>query len=78
MHNIEIGIDGIVHRCYRARPPNGHGMIERWIVAGVGSVTIARDSGAILDFAAVIADGGTLLARIAPIIHQRAPLPSAA
>ena len=64
---IEIAIDGTLYRCYRAR---GGDALERYIVAGVGSVAIAADTGAIVELAPVINEGERLLTKLATLIQR--------
>jgi len=70
-NTIEILVDGTLYRCYAARRTNDDEGVERYIVAGVGSITIARDTGAIVTMVAVIPDGVNVLAELAPILHAR-------
>ncbi len=67
-NTIEIVFERALYRCYRVQTSKDD--VDRYIVAGVGSVSIARATGAVVDLAPVIQDGARLLTKLAPIIHR--------
>ncbi len=71
MNVLEIVIESSLYRCYptvrEANAPE-----EKYIVAGVGSITLARETGAIVTVAPVFTSGGPTLKKLAPLIHQAA------
>ena len=68
---IEIILSSVLYRCYRAMKHGEDGATECFVVAGIGSVTIAKDSGAVVSVAPVIRGSARLLERLAPHIHAR-------
>ncbi len=76
MNAVEFFVEGALYRCYRtSRLSTGE---ESYIVAGVGSVTIKRDTGVTVAVAPVIHGGARMLETFAPLIHEAAPLPGCA
>ncbi len=69
MQVVEIVIEGSLYRCYPTLRDTSDAQ-EKYIVAGVGSITLSRDTGAIVSVAPVFTDGGSKLRRLAPLIHQ--------
>jgi hypothetical protein len=69
---VEILIDGSLYRCYRTRH-SPDDVAESYVVAGVGSVTIERDTGAVVAVTPVMNGGARLLEKLAQLIHDRAP-----
>jgi hypothetical protein len=73
MKVIEVVIEGNVYFCYPTQR-DASGAEEKYIVAGVGCITLARDTGAIVTLAPVLANGGPTLKKIAPLIHEAVPI----
>jgi hypothetical protein len=73
MNVVEIVIEGNVYRCYPTQR-DASGAEEKYIVAGVGCITLARETGAIVTLAPVLANGGPTLKKIAPLIHEAVPI----
>ncbi len=67
---LEIDIQGIVLRCYRTAS-RGEDLVDHYIVAGFGSISVARDSGEIVNISAITPSGAALLKQLAPLIHRR-------
>jgi hypothetical protein len=68
---LEIHVDGLVVRCYRTGAPGGEDLLDTYVVAGVGSISIARDTGEIVKVAAITSNGAAFLKKLAPMIHHR-------
>jgi len=63
---VEVWIEGSVYRCY---PTQTEDDVEKYIVAGVGSVTLKSANGTIVALAPVFLDGHRVLKALAPLIH---------
>ncbi len=73
MKVVEVVIEGNVYRCYPTQR-DANGAEEKYIVAGVGCITLARETGAIVTLAPVLSNGGPTLKKIAPLIHEAVPI----
>jgi hypothetical protein len=67
-NTIEIVMEGTLYRCYRVQTSKDD--VERYIVAGVGSITVERATGVIVDLTPVIHDGARVLTKLAPLIQR--------
>jgi hypothetical protein len=71
MNVLEIVIEGSLYRCYPTLREESD-PAEKYIVAGVGSITLTRESGAIVTLAPIFTNGGPTLKKLAPLIHGAA------
>ena len=71
MDAVEIVLEGALYRCYPTRREASEEE-EKYIVAGVGSLTLMRATGAIVTVAPVFANGHRKLEALAPLIHAAA------
>ena len=72
MNVVEIVIEGSLYRCYPTQ--RGTSDEDKYIVAGVGSITLMRETGAIVTVAPVFNNGGPTLKKLAPLIHDAMPI----
>ena len=70
---VEVTIDGATYRCYRTWcvDPEWNGPVDSFIVAGYGTVSVERASGAVVSTAPVARGAVPLLEKMAPHLAER-------
>ena len=71
MKVVEIRFEDALYKCYPTRPSAER---TQYIVAGIGSITLARDTGTVLEVAPVMRHGALTLTKLAPLLQEAAPL----
>ena len=67
---LELDVDGTIYHCYATTTGDGDERVDTYVVAGLGRISIDRDSGEVASIVALTPSGVPILKRLA---HVRSP-----
>lgn len=66
--HLDVTLDGTSYCCHRVREPKT--AADTYFVAGLGALTIARDTGEIVSTAGLSVERTSILEKLAPLIFR--------